>query len=233
MEEVKPTDELANYLEQFEKIGGVVNFILAKPDDWNIPTYQLHKEAAIFTLQMIEKRRLEYFRDFVSPKYPDIPISNYTFTYDLTKIKGRPITVSQFLGPYFDLKTRRLLLRGTTNNYFNNYFYAGDEEKEENVVKPERSNHSPYITQGFAQAFTTPPYNLVRKNTSPLELNKLFLSIIVQLFDIFNEKAVIFQWSDDWSNYFDAGKEWWGSFLWTVHNTSQNYMVGVAASTTD
>jgi hypothetical protein len=233
MEEIKPTGELANLLELFKKIRGVIDFALIKPANWKISDHQLHQEAAIFTLQTIEKRRLDYFRNLVSPKYPDVPVSNYTLTYDLTKIEGKPIRVSQFLGPYFDFKTKRLLLRGISKDYLNSYFYAGDEEKDENIVNPKQRKGGEYITEGFAQAFTKPPYGLDRKNLSSLELNKLFLSIIVQLFDIFSGKTVIFQWSDDWSSYFDAGKEWWGSFLWTVHNTTQNYMVGVAASTTD
>lgn len=37
----------------------------------------------------------------------------------------------------------------------------------------------------------------------------------------------------DWSNYFDAGKEWWGTFYWTVFNKKNNTIMVLGASETD
>lgn len=65
------------------------------------------------------------------------------------------------------------------------------------------------------------------------DINTLFLSIANELFGGFQCSLEIYQWSTNWSNYFDAGHEWWGSFLWTVEPEGANYIVGVAASSTD
>jgi hypothetical protein len=62
-----------------------------------------------------------------------------------------------------------------------------------------------------------------------------------QLFDAINrevlggitDRSIIFQWPDDWSNYFESGKEWWGSFCWTFANPGVDRIVVLTASTTD
>jgi hypothetical protein len=41
------------------------------------------------------------------------------------------------------------------------------------------------------------------------------------------------RWSTDWSNYFNAGLEWWGAFLWTLVSPDRLRAVWVGASTTD
>ena len=43
----------------------------------------------------------------------------------------------------------------------------------------------------------------------------------------------IYSWSTDWSNYFDAGKEWWGTFYWTVRRADSGWITVIGASTTD
>jgi len=43
----------------------------------------------------------------------------------------------------------------------------------------------------------------------------------------------VYKWSTDSSNYFDEGKDWWGSFFWTVYNPCRDWYIGIIASTTD
>ncbi|MGY3777090.1 hypothetical protein [Isobaculum melis] len=47
------------------------------------------------------------------------------------------------------------------------------------------------------------------------------------------QDLIIYRWNDDWSDYFDAGKEWWGTFYWTIYDPSTNRMTVIGASTTD
>tara|TARA_R100001132_G_scaffold27455_1_gene33721 strand:- start:17013 stop:17204 length:192 start_codon:yes stop_codon:yes gene_type:complete len=61
------------------------------------------------------------------------------------------------------------------------------------------------------------------------ELFDKFLNVII----CGSEDSIIFQWPTNWSNYFEAGDEWWGSFLWSVSNPDGNQIVVIAASTTD
>jgi hypothetical protein len=47
------------------------------------------------------------------------------------------------------------------------------------------------------------------------------------------DETVIYSWPTDWASYFDAGQEWWGSFLWTLANPGENRIVVLVASATD
>ena len=115
------------------------------------------------------------------------------------------ITIAEFIGPDFDPETQCFREKSAAENY--------------------------------VYAFTDPPYPLM----IPGSVNRLpeadilwfFNDINKFLFDSFQVELVIYAWSADWSDYFDAGDEWWGSFLWTVYNPQQNCIVVVAASTTD
>jgi hypothetical protein len=54
------------------------------------------------------------------------------------------------------------------------------------------------------------------------------------LFDNFEQPA--YSWvdeSDNWSPFFDAGKEWWGIYAYTMFNKQSNSLVVALASTTD
>jgi hypothetical protein len=64
------------------------------------------------------------------------------------------------------------------------------------------------------------------------DIGKFFLEFNEFLFDNIN-KLIIYSWQTNCSNYFDAGKEWWGSFFWTVYNPTKKWYIGIAASTTD
>ena len=42
-----------------------------------------------------------------------------------------------------------------------------------------------------------------------------------------------YQWTTDWSNYFDDGHEWWGTACWSIYDHGMNRYVVIMASTTD
>lgn len=43
----------------------------------------------------------------------------------------------------------------------------------------------------------------------------------------------VYRWNDDFSDYFEAGKEWWGTGLWTAFDENTKVMVVIGASLTD
>lgn len=43
----------------------------------------------------------------------------------------------------------------------------------------------------------------------------------------------VYEWTTDWSNYFDDGHEWWGAACWSVYDKSMDRYVVMMASTTD
>jgi len=64
------------------------------------------------------------------------------------------------------------------------------------------------------------------------ELSRIFQQVNQLLFGDL-EGWSIWRWSTDWSNYFDAGLEWWGAFLWTLVSPDRRRVVWLGASTTD
>lgn len=229
LQEKVPSEELAALLAGYEGRGGIVEFVIFGHDAPRLSEPELHREAAIATLRVFADRNERYFAQ------PDIiqlfvkaglnPNDHFRIGTEPEKAKGRQITVADFVGPLFDAPSRRLLLRGRTRSHLNDYFLADDEERPDTVRQVPH-----YANEGFAYAFTEPPYSMSGTRN---EINALFLSLNTLLFNDFQDALVIYQWSTDWSTYFDAGHEWWGAFLWTVHNPKAHFMIGVGASTTD
>jgi hypothetical protein len=83
---------------------------------------------------------------------------------------------------------------------------------------------------GYKTAFFHPPHHLGGPNE---ERAALFANINRRVLGTAPESAEIFSWSTDWSNYFDAGHEWWGAFFWTVRASDSSRFVAIGASSTD
>ena len=49
----------------------------------------------------------------------------------------------------------------------------------------------------------------------------------------FEALPLVMAWSTDWSNYFEAGKEWWGAFYWTILLEEKQEIIVIGASATD
>ena len=43
----------------------------------------------------------------------------------------------------------------------------------------------------------------------------------------------IYEWTTDWSNYFDDGHEWYGACCWSVYDSSMNRYAVMLVSSTD
>jgi len=83
---------------------------------------------------------------------------------------------------------------------------------------------------GYKTAFFHPPYGL---RGSSSEKHELFARINRFVLGTEPERAEIYSWSTDWSNYFEAGHEWWGAYYWTIRPADSERMVVVAGSSTD
>ena len=60
-----------------------------------------------------------------------------------------------------------------------------------------------------------------------------FVYINKVLFPNGYDSLEIYDWSTDWSNYFDEGLEWWGSRCISIYDKSLNRFVIIGASATD
>ena len=81
----------------------------------------------------------------------------------------------------------------------------------------------------YTYAFTNPPYGIRCADND--EKRAVCLQTMRRLFGDLSDFEVR-KWSTDWSNYFEAGNEWWGAFLWTlISNDGRGWWIG--ASSTD
>ena len=76
-----------------------------------------------------------------------------------------------------------------------------------------------------------PPYSLeTGKNIQ--ERGQYLIDFMQVVFSDISE-IYIMRWSPDSSPFFDVGKEWWGSFFWTVFYPKKDCYVGICGSETD
>lgn len=74
-------------------------------------------------------------------------------------------------------------------------------------------------------AFLEPPYGVTYLKDDFISFNNI-------LFPNKNDTEV-YRWNNTFSNYFDEGKEWWGTGLWSVYDEKTGIMVIIGASLTD
>ena len=83
---------------------------------------------------------------------------------------------------------------------------------------------------GYGRAFSEPPYSL----RCPLEeADRLFSAVWSGIGSWEEDQVVVFAWSTDNLRGFGAGRDWWGSALWTVAPRDGRPWAGIAASATD
>lgn len=134
---------------------------------------------------------------------------------NLSKKKSKEITLENW--PYFMIEIYEEKLLGEKINY---------EEFLENKAEDNK-----YFINGYKKAFFEPPYGL--RGTIE-EQEKLFNDINIKYLSPFNDENLeIYSWNDEWSNYFDSGKEYWGTFFWTIYNKEKDIFIAIGASTTD
>ncbi|MCK6691149.1 MAG: hypothetical protein L6Q97_03485 [Thermoanaerobaculia bacterium] len=210
-------------LERFEQTGVVVDTALLLLQTLVADWYALSKTAALAGMQVFADR---YVRDFQKFN-PGENIADY-FSIQIdpdVEPSGQHISFEEFLGPGFDIRSDQLKL--FSYNPQSRILY-----------------HS--VTEGFAKALLDPPHS-IGKPGDPAdqeylqqltrELTQMLRDYLREILHLENlletDHLVIYQWSDDWSNYFDAGKEWWGTFFWTVYDTRRQTVAVIGASATD
>jgi hypothetical protein len=186
------------------------------------------------TMRMVASQNPNFFQDMVNATRSR---QRHRLTIDIDVLwdSGNRILPEIFFGPMFDPKDKRPILRGDSPLYRNDYFFYDSEETEEfRVDLSQRDTYDlyndDYATRGFANVFFEPPYYL--RNSTKLSKGEHFLRFCEDMFAD-PEQIVVYQWSTDCSNYFDDGKEWWGSHFWTVYNQKKDWYVGIVASATD
>jgi hypothetical protein len=125
------------------------------------------------------------------------------------------VAPAEFVGPFYDFDRRRLVPA----------MVDGPNETSSKAGAP-----SGFMTWGYADAFTDTPYGM---KADLDDMTHWFNAINDAFLDGLSDRLDIRSWSTDWSKWFDAGNEWWGSIFATIWNPALELVVVVAASTTD
>jgi len=86
MREIAAIGELAAVFKQFQSIGGVLDIVLLDSEERELPDPDLHRQAAISTLQCIGDRW------------------SWPLAIQKERARGWPISIPEFLGPRYDLR---------------------------------------------------------------------------------------------------------------------------------
>ncbi len=230
MKEALLTSGQRRLLDRYKAIGGVVEYVVLEVNpSGDVSIERLHRDAAVAGLKVVQ-RRTDEWAESVS-RTQRIPRSRiFRMTLDLVKAKqiaGTPISHEKFLGPRYDFHRRGLIVRGK-GEFLNEFFFNSNDPTPDNIIPPDAIDNG--IGVGYAYAFSSPPYGV---RVSAEETAELFEKINAFVLGGISSSSVIYRWPTGWSNYFEAGDEWWGSFPWTFANPGTSNVVTLAASATD
>lgn len=74
-------------------------------------------------------------------------------------------------------------------------------------------------------AFLEPPYGVPYTTEDFMKLNQVLFP--------FPDSLEVYAWNNEFSNYFDDGKEWWGTGCWSAYDPVTTIFVVIGASLTD
>ena len=60
-----------------------------------------------------------------------------------------------------------------------------------------------------------------------------FCAVNEALFPCGKEKLTVYEWTTDWSEFFDEGHEWWGAACWSVYDPDLDRYAVILVSSTD
>ena len=222
------TPKIIEKCKAYEREGGVIDFRIFQLDTEQEDTpYQKHLAVAQQTLiSVAEEANTRLDRMAAKLKMNRRELFTMDYDFNILKDSGKEISVQDFMGWQYEEVSGKIILRG--EKLRNQYFYYDDKEVPEKAVALAGEDREKI---GFVYAFLEPPYSFMCGKTI-FEKGNFFLDFCRLLFTDISQIEV-YMWSTDSSNYFDAGKEWWGAFFWTVYNPYWDRYIGIIASETD
>ena len=229
------TPKIIEKCKAYEREGGVIDFRIFQLDTEQEDTpYQKHLAVAQQTLiSVAEEANTRLDRMAAKLKMNRREFFTMDYDFNILKDSGKEISIQDFMGWQYEEVSGRVkilsynLLNPKTNGY-DLFFYHNEKEVPEKAVAMAKEDREKI---GFVYAFLDPPYSFMCGKTI-FEKGNFFLDFCRLLFTDISQIEV-YMWSTDSSNYFDAGKEWWGAFFWTVYNPYWDRYIGIVASTTD
>ncbi|MCR5096044.1 MAG: hypothetical protein K6A70_04845 [Erysipelotrichaceae bacterium] len=166
-----------------------------------------HRDALRFVFDCLVKQSIE---DQVSARIilgDDIADKLQPLVYDIDKAKASPLKSQEFFYCPNIVKT----------DYYGKIFYDAK-------WKPDDENFG--TTVPYWYALMEPVQG---KRNRPEDFRK----VNEVLFPNGTDSLDIYEWTTDWSDFFDDGHEWYGACCWSVYDKALNRYVVMLVSATD
>ncbi len=182
----------------------VIEYCLIE-DDIPDQGYRSHKDAVLFALLKAIERNIDEQLKSEVMYLEKVHDEPYPWSLDISKAKAHRIDAETLFHVPQILRTDRL----------------GQRLYDCPWPDPGKGEQIPYW-----YAFWEPPFTT---EYGPDEFRKVNSALFPQGTD----ELEIYEWTTDWTSYFDAGHEWWGTACWSVYDKRMNRFVVIMADATD
>lgn len=164
-----------------------------------------HRDAILFAMLKVMERYMESERRDALRYGGEVPDAPFSWSVDMEKARGHRIDPAELLSVPDDLR------RDRTGRWI------CDREPPD----PLKGEQIPYW-----YAFWLTPHI---SGYGPED----FRAVNAALFPLGTDGLEVYEWTTDWSDYFDDGREWWGTACWSVYDARMNRYAVILAATTD
>lgn len=204
-------DAFYEYIKQYDSdsgyhIVGTVEFHLLC-DDKSYEGINSHREALRFLFDWIVEKSIEDKENARIILGDDMADQLHPLVYDIDKAQPYPLNPQLFFYCPNIIKT----------DYYCNVWY--DTEWKLN-------NKNCGTAVPYWYALMEPVYDRRNKPEDFKKINEA-------LFPNGTNALDIYEWTTDWSNFFDAGHEWYGACCWSVYDKTLSRYVVMLVSATD
>ncbi len=210
MYEIK-NDAFYDYIKHYDSdpeyhFVGEVDYHLLKYDK-PYEGLQSHREALIVVFDHLEENRTENQKGIGERCGGDMADQLSPLVYNIDKAQPTALDSSDFFYCPNIVKI----------DYYGNVFYDAE-------WAPNDENFG--TTVPYWYALMEPVHG---RNNKPED----FKTVNEALFPNGTDALEIYEWTTDWSDFFDAGHEWYGACCWSIYDKSMNRYVVMLVSATD
>ena len=183
----------------------VIDYCLIAPDA-PYRGIRSHREAALFAmLKMIERYLADQRTSEKRQRSEEVAEDLFPWSLDFGKAEARRIDPAEFL--FVPTAVRKIKCGATVYDRKGPDVDAGEQ--------------IPYW-----YAFLEPPQWF---DATPEDFERVNDALFPKGIDALE----VYEWTTDWSNYFEAGHEWWGTACWSVYDRHLDRFAVLFASATD
>ena len=190
---------------EYYKVGEVIYYLLL--DDEPYEGMTSHRKALRFIFDRLVAESIEDQQKAGNIRGGKASDKQYSLVYDINKAQAVPLDPGEF---FYCPKIVR-------TDYYGNIFYDAE-------WRPDDENFG--TTVPYWYALMEPIYGRKNRPEDFVKVNRTLFPNGVKELDIY-------EWTTDWSNYFDDGHEWYGACCWSVYDRSMNRYAVMLVSSTD